>query len=443
MEELYTIYCKNIIIQEKKELLLKIPYFAALFDNGWKQTEDNELDLNFETIDSLSVLKVIKYFKNENIRFEINDFETLKILGIDINEEKEIVINDNIDLELIKTRVKEFDTFESPHLDITVYNTPDNIELNRIYEAEVLHKMTRTCEIKYKKHYERFFMDNANTRVEIGRYGDIIDSFTLFIKLPALSDGLYWKNKVGLELIKEIKVTSVGNTIIKYPKEILEFQSISHKSDFDLFDYPLELRKLLSKNEYICKITLKLFDIIPLIAMTFDNLKIEIEYNYNVIENYNQDINKNDINVMLCSVYGMLIDSQKRQDLASNKHQQLILSTNKLNVEKKNNSYIIYTNHHFLGVYDIIIKTNKILKLSDIESINIKDHNNHNTLVNISVDLLKIYENFIQIKPQKDLNVFNSVDIYIEFKEDIEIIVYSRLFNQLSYSNGVIGAVYV
>lgn len=77
----YTLNCQNITIYESKEILIKIPYFEKLFSKEFKEPE-KELDLNFATINPISVIKAINKCKGNKIEINDNDTETFEILGM-------------------------------------------------------------------------------------------------------------------------------------------------------------------------------------------------------------------------------------------------------------------------------------------------------------------------------------------------------------------------
>lgn len=444
MEDIFTIYCKNLALQEKKEVLINIPYFYALFSNNWPQLENDEIDLNFKSINPLSVIKVIDYYKKKEIQFNIYDVETLNILGFDKNQ---LPFKD--EFNQTQQNIDEFNKNISTEMiqftDDTIIE--DNIPQNDIVDSE--NNILKSADITLYKRYFQYSLE-SNNNFELVKHKNFLYSSTIYIKLPALSNGLYYKNKVILQLFNDLKILVTGYTIFNYPIEVLEFYSKINKDDFNLFDYPLELRKVLSKNEYVCKITLKYLNRLNTSLCYLTYFKYSFQSNFNLIENSDTLINKNDIKISICNIYGSISDFQIKDYFRNYPFQQLTLSTNKIPIMKNNdNRYRLLLDPIPLGIYDIIIKTDESLIEPDIVQIMIYDKDNTPKI--LSKDLLRIYNNFYQIKIPNELKYINRHHqfvnfnyIYIDFQleKEVKMIAFKRFYNYLRYAGGVMGTAY-
>lgn len=118
-------------------------------------------------------------------------------------------------------------------------------------------------------------------------------NLVLEITLPALPNGMYWKNQIGLELINNIDLFSM----INIDNQVLRFSYYQHEKDFDIFDYSLEERQELSKNEYTLRIPINVYNdsdtrIRPFIASAHSNTGFKIKLNdiNELIENKDEKI---------------------------------------------------------------------------------------------------------------------------------------------------------
>jgi len=235
----------NIFIELPKELVAQIPYFNALSNEFYKNNKStgessdnsstvskNYIDINEPDISLSALARIIDLFQGKKLPMLKEYAPTFDFLGI------------NYFIQPKKNSNKK--------KDISLYEHCNKYEFNHMMDAKHTHPIGPMENYKYK--FIKNWMDgdvNVNSqisRIEIGHHCDIFDKFYIEIELPALPKGVYWKNKVGLRLLKQVLFKGAGEILASYTKDFfeLEYYFSSGTDHWKIFDYSRKERILKS-----------------------------------------------------------------------------------------------------------------------------------------------------------------------------------------------------
>jgi len=328
----------NIIIELPKELVAQIPYFKALSNEFYKNNKEY-VDINEPAISLNALTRIIDLFQGNKMPMLEEYIPTFEFLGIDYYEDK---IEDKCESSSLQkycnVKYERFNILNSYKHSLKPYI--DNYT----------HKLTDR-EVK------------LNLRMPILHDCDVFDKFYIEIELPALPDGTYWKNKVGLNLIKEIIVDWSNYVTITYNEDFFKFEYYNSNDYWRIFDYSEKER--IAKSCEINKIIipLKLCEskdyAINLIACQYMNIFVKIALN-----DIKHLIEGNSCNVKIDKVTqytnGFILDQDVMRYLAQNFSQVNLTSYKYINYNLFNTDNFIIDILQYLSnsklPFQIIIK---------------------------------------------------------------------------------------
>lgn len=220
--------CHDCLILVKKMYLIKIPYFKNIFDEKYKQPNpDDILDFNYTTANPISLIKIINFYKGQDIEFEENDNETLIILGI-----KEPLVHDKKPHEIIM--INKFNLFLQKS---SLNPLHQNIGGNKVTLHD--YNTMQTCEITYdsfiniqKKDFELKFPEGI----------DVINELLFYINTTLYN-----------QLITGIKIYNESNILLC---EIFEDQI--EQTNFEESEVVMIRVLLYNRFPYFCKLIQKI-----------------------------------------------------------------------------------------------------------------------------------------------------------------------------------------
>ena len=351
----------NITIEVPEELAVQIPFFKALqsYDNFKKE---EIININEPRISLSGLVNIIDIFQGKDVPMFKEYMETYEFLGIEYKEPSnlhELETENSMEIE-------DFYDEKSKMKDFTYYN------FNKpLLKDEEIRKKLIKCKYKLGEEYI------------IERYADMISKFYIEIELPKLPYNTYWKNKVGLQIVKyiEFKTTESGfiMTFNNFTSEIIELEHLTNNDDYwKIFKYNEEKRKLLSikSNKIVIPIRLSEDNKTPLnlIGASYSNIILNIQLN-DVKDLIEGDDNCENIvieNVNLYGEYIFAVDIDFRRYLEINYHENNFRTYRTAGYIVNGKDYFTLKSDYNLHYKDndilVIIKTNGIL-INDLKKI--------------------------------------------------------------------------
>lgn len=464
-EELFQVNCNNVAILVEKDVLMNIPYFKNLFNPNWKQPEDNILNINFQEVNALSFIKLIEYYRgNKTISFDMEDLFSFDVLGIQSKE----IINDKFNIpkkrfkidNLLQQTANEVEAFNeriinrshNPLLKFTKFD--QEYKFKNLFEQQEKLKLLMENKLIYNLHAteKRCVGYDYTFNYELYRHSDIVENITLTIKLPALSNSIIWRNKVGLYIFQKI-ILKIGGIDQNHYVDTIRMDYYLNPEKYNIFDYDEETRKILSKQENIIVLPLKLIDDLPLVLLTFTNVSITFRTNIinELVETSLTTFKPpSDLEVISIINYGYLQDKE-RMELAKTNLQVSILTTYLLNefplFVSVSDEYIEATlskKNIVGGFHSLILKIDTGTIINRIEFI---DTNNNNNIMRV-IDAIElgiiqkqlcynIPDDLIYIKYDNNLvNIFEDYNIRIYSNNNNSIKAYLRFYDYLQFVSG-------
>jgi len=301
----------GVILELPKELVIQIPYFKALFNDFYEDGNKEYIDINEPALSITALMQVIDSYQGKKLTVLTEYIPTFEFLGIDYSNskieesaalEKELTLQeffDTKDNDTIRDPLKLERYFKKPML------TNENIteKLLPLLDIGILNNNIAIAPIGIEGYYhpdnppmntdnmlpDETWTPTNNTFMTNRSNGDLIDKVYIEIKLPKLNYGTYWKNKVGLQLIKKIEFYGLGVvkcSLLNIKTSLFELEHyIDDNNDYwKIFDYPEEERKNLSCSDAnTIIIPFKLCEsknyAVCLIASTYMKYHIKIELN--------------------------------------------------------------------------------------------------------------------------------------------------------------------
>jgi hypothetical protein len=252
---IYTIECHNALIEVEKVILLKIPYFRALFNPEFKKPE-KILKLNLFTCKPATILKVIDFLKGSEVQFNEYDYETLNILNVDITNKKQ---EEKRKVELLNVFMS-FIHLHSPNntklLNYQNYciqyykqNIKELIEKNEIIQHDVV-----------ENHYYCELIEPLNIKINPK------EDFITNIKFYIYTENIKWKKNGYINLIKSIEIYYENKKLNTFDGNLIRFNYYKNPNTFIFEDNYMIL-------------SIPLFDIFPLNCKAFNQLNFRINFN--------------------------------------------------------------------------------------------------------------------------------------------------------------------
>jgi len=393
----------GIVLELPKELVVQIPYFNDLYNE-----KDCIIDINEPAISLNALLCIIELFHGLNLPMQIEYVPTFEFLGIDYTLFEELTLSEFLNNKTkVKAEAEKYEPFK-----LNKYLTEPTIT-----NQEILRSSLIECNVE------------GRFAVNIDRYADLIDKVYIKIELPKLNHGTYWKNKVGLQIIKRIEVIAGGQIILIGKSSLIELEHyINSDNDYwKIFDYPEETRKNLSCNSETVNTIIIPFKLcentnysICLLAMCFHNLRIRIYLNdiEQLIEGSNEGIDEFNINkLQLLGKYTFINKFEDRAELARNRLQI---------------DFILYDYH------DIIIQNSNKFRFG-IEKLK---YNKHPILIIIKINGEIISENFKKVGEYYILKWEQCKEEFkIQLKDigDYNINIIAKYIGYKRYASGLTG----
>jgi len=342
----------GIVFELPNELVVQIPYFNDLYENAHKK--DCIIDINEPTILLNSLTYIIELFQGSCLPMQIEHIPTFEFLGLDYTLKKELTL------------------FEFYNDQINIY---EPFKLSKYFTMPLITDQRTVC---YLEDNNKYYCPISNVfNFVLQRGCELVDKVYIKIELPKLNYGAYWKNKVGLQLIKKIEFTGNNGDILLNAETSLielEYDITNNKDYWKIFEYPEETRKNLSCNSEAVNTIIIPFRFCEnknyafnLIALTFTCIQIKIYLNdiTGLIEGlYNPSVNMMNIQLRWKQCYA---DNDCRRYLAGVmtrlKTNFIIYDFLNLKISNSNTFNLVYK---FREYYDDTIPVLIIIKINGV-----------------------------------------------------------------------------
>lgn len=337
--------------------------------------------------------------------------------------------------------------------------------------------------VKYESPSESIQFDR-NIHFKFKQNFQFATDLNLELTLPALPEGLVWKNKIGLLLIKEFNL----ETIHTWNSDLLKFNYFCNHNDWDIFDYDFEERVSKSKNPYKLTIPLNVFNdehplMRPFICSILEyrfkivlsnlyslieyetapiNLDLKLDYKFSYNCWFSGIFNNRDLELMESNYYfnkeDLIVPKDIKpcpdlEQILSNAITYEILIYDFISTDVNNNNKLILNipnsimNYHnfYIKVFNLDTRSyeNCIKNLSDIND-NYTNLRNYSILNYSDSQLEIIQSNFNLDKGYYCIpleNIYPTIDFNFEFKQsgNYKIDIYISYRNEFRYISGMYG----
>lgn len=272
----------------KSQLIERSSYFKSLFEGDWKEKGNEVIEIKRSATMFAQILDAFNGYIDE---LDAKCLEELKFYGFKMDDEK--VYEEE---EIIENVFEEFNGYDNSigitnSLNTLIALGEENEVFNQTLDLPTLGVYPDNIDNVYSiENYSTLLIAGDNTfTMNMERYGDMINDFSLLITLPALPMGSWWCNNIGYKLIKKVSLSIGGREILYRTGDYLEVENIFYfeKNIFAL-DCSEKMRKKLSLNPFNIHLPLRilrseakhrLFYSFPLISLQYHEMKIMVEIN--------------------------------------------------------------------------------------------------------------------------------------------------------------------
>lgn len=235
------------LVQVKKDLLSKIPWFVKFFESDWEVT--GVVDLHNRNLSAFHYM--LDYIQGRPCVYNAEYLEELEFFGVNLDtlltKKYENILGHDLefgmsDLGIIAAKVK--------HLNLE--NFP----------KKNMHKI-----VSVRDHLSGILDFNRKSLLDLSNCGDIINIKGIIIKLPALPEGVVWKRNLSALLLSQVKLQIGGMDTVRLNSNCLEIMAKVNNCERNLLlDVPYTDRKWLSSKQLTLFMPTPQLDQIPLKA---------------------------------------------------------------------------------------------------------------------------------------------------------------------------------
>lgn len=210
------ITCCDCLITTEKNYLEEIPYF--------QEHTENEIDLSYEIVNPITLIKVIDFYKNKKVEFDESDYETLKFLGIEkpLECKKNNIIPDELNIDILTACYQN--EYQPPK------RIEETVQLPILFDYNTIKKVKTIIDNSFRldqfyTNAEIYGLEKGKAKIEFNQLkkmrlnpkGDLLLEFQIYVY------NYYYPIKTDENIFKEFRIVNANNQLLcKIEDDLIE-----------------------------------------------------------------------------------------------------------------------------------------------------------------------------------------------------------------------------